>query len=210
MTVRYSLIVAVFLIPSAVFAASVTIPDGTLASDTDDGNSVGVSFTQALAPSFGVADFPLTISGTLDPSNGTGNGSYGMGLTVGNRWFFFHPGFLNGAFRINGFTPATHTSFVIETNNQDMGFMPDGSPADFMIVLTDAGAGNYSAAVTITQGINVYNPASFTLAATTFGTAGAIETFGVHHNRFTAGAPVTTLDYSGVALPVQLQQFSIE
>ncbi|MEM8945451.1 MAG: PEP-CTERM sorting domain-containing protein [Planctomycetota bacterium] len=181
-----------FLCIPLAAGATIALPDGTLANDPNTtGTPGGVAISQTISPSFSLTDAPLLFSGTLDPSNQS-NGDYGMGLTVGNLWFFFHPGFTNGAFRIQSNT-------VIEVGNQDMGFMPDDSPADFSIVLSDGGSGNFDATVTIAQGANTYSPAPFTLAASKFGPSGEIQSFGVQHNRFLPSAPSpTVVNYSNV------------
>ena len=178
-------------IPQAM--ADIIIPDGVLANDPDSsGVSGGVSITQSISPSFDIADAPFAFSGTLDPSNASANGDYGIGMTIGDLWFFFHPGFSNGAFRIQ-------SDSLIEVSNQDMGFAPTDAPVDFSIILSDAGSGNFGADVTITQGSNAYTPGTFVLAASKFGAGGSIDSFGVQHNRFLAAAPSpTTLAYSGV------------
>ena len=177
-------------------AATVTIVNGSLAESANAQTGVGIHTT--LDASFDVNNGPLTFSGILDPSptSGINPGAYNLGMTVGNAYFLLHPFFPNGAFRYDSVNLTT--SLVTPgafTSNISMGYTPNDTPLDFLVVLTSGGVGLIDFAVTINQGINSFN-LSASLSESVFGSGGQVSSFGVFHNG--AGAGFGALGYSDV------------
>lgn len=115
---------------------TVTLRDGTVGAK---GRTVAV----ALSPAFDIADAPLVFAGDLD-SSGVREGQYRHGLVVGDLFFMYHVGVKTGAFGIEGPDGSRVVAYT------DMGFTPDDGPYRMVVTLTDAGEGNYKAAVRVT------------------------------------------------------------
>ena len=172
---------------STGLASTVTLADGTLTESTNAQTGVGIQ--QALGPEFNASNGPMTFSGTIarTPGSSTGGGLYNLGMTVGNVYFLVHPGFPNGAFRFDSVNLATSlVSPNSNGGNKSIGFTPDLSDIDFLVVLTGVGS-NFSFDVTINQtGVGSFSN-TYTLAQSVFGTGGSIASFGAFHNGLGSG-----------------------
>jgi hypothetical protein len=99
---------------------------------------------------------------TADVGADNSNGSYNVGLVVGQNLIIFHPGLAGGAFRVDG--PGGF-------GNTNMGFTPANNVLHQMQISHD-GAGNFN--ITVTDGANPANTfnASFSNAGSIGGDIG--------------------------------------
>ena len=182
-------VAAIFLgaIAPAVVSADtiVTLADGSI---TDSGPSV--SATQAISPTFDIADGAITFSGTIDITNRTSinAGQFKLGFLVEDAFYSIHPGFAsanrNGAVRVlQNLGSDTKLTILSPGNGSDgdLGFVPgvDGT-FDFTVLLTDAGSGNVDVVFTVAEGVNSQTFNTFTIASSAMGaTSGIYSSFGV-------------------------------
>jgi len=113
---------------------SAIVQSGKLRLSTPSGSQASLVFGTFLG------DITVTFDTTTETDNGN---LINTGLRVGDNNYIFHPGYVNGAFRIDG--PGGH-------GNVDMGFSPTNSALNHVTVAIDADTGMTS--IKIVDGVD--------------------------------------------------------